>query len=312
MISDELRSASASIVSDTFSAEVDPVLTVAPGERFVVATRSILSHVDSTEFAAFEELDDYAHMNIPVTGPIAISGLRRGDVVRIDVHEIAVAEVGAMITIPGRGGVDAVLKPRGRLVNVEPAHVVFKDIRLPIRPMIGKIGLADPAAPHCSTVGAHGGNMDCTDLIAGSSLFLRARYDEGLLFVGDLHARQADGETSLTGVEVEGTVTLSCHVLPGVDLNRPVLVSGDQLITIGDGDDLDEAVQHAQNDMHALVMAAHDWSAEDAAMLMSIGADIGICQVVNPRRSAKVSIPLQWCRLEPFTRSAGRPEPLSH
>ncbi|WP_248763330.1 acetamidase/formamidase family protein [Pseudarthrobacter sp. SSS035] len=283
--------ADATSVSSAFECDLPPVLTVGEGDTFAVQTRSILTHVDVADRDNFEILTDYSHMDIPVTGPIEVLGARRGDVLRVDVHEIYIAEMGAMVTLEGRGGFSTTLKPAGKLIPIAGDKVMFDDTALPLEPMIGKIGVGAPGDPHCSTVGPHGGNMDCTSIGPGSTLYVPIFVDGAQLYMGDLHARQCDGEASLTGVEVEGTVIASCEVLRGWQLKRPILVTTNDTITIGDGDDLDEAARLALDDMLGLVRAQSTWTAEESAMFLSIAADVGICQVVNPRKSVRVTLP---------------------
>ncbi|GAA3658268.1 acetamidase/formamidase family protein [Nocardioides ginsengisoli] len=277
-------------VSSTFDARLEPVLTIDDGATVRVETRSILSHVDTRDPAVFAAIADHSHMDIPVTGPIAVRGARVGDVLRVDLHEVEIADHGAMVTLVGRGGFTEALAPTGLLLPIRDEHVHFDDIALPVRPMVGKIGLGTSDAPHCSTVGRHGGNMDCTAIGPGTTLYLPVLADGALLFVGDLHARQGDGEACLTGVEVEGAVVATCRVIRDWPLERPVVVTGEHTVTIGDGDDLDEAVRLALDDMLALVRAERGWSREHAAMFLSAAADVAVCQVVNARKSARVSL----------------------
>lgn len=287
----EVPTLGAASVSSTFDATLPATLTVDPGTRFRVRTRSILSHVDTRAADAFRAIGDYDHMDIPVTGPVEIRGALPGDVLRIDIHGIEIAEHGAMVTIPGRGGFTEPLDRAGMLLEIMDDHVMFDDLALPIRPMVGKIGVARPDAPHCSTVGPHGGNMDCTQLGAGTTLYLPVLAPGAKLFLGDLHARQGDGEASLTGVEVEGAVTLTCRIVRGWALRRPLLVTAHDTIAVGDGDDLDEAVRVGLDDMLELVRATRAWSREKAAMFLSAAADVAVCQVVNARKGARVAVP---------------------
>ena len=295
-----LPTASSESVSDAFRSDLPPVLVVKQGERFAVHARSILSDPSTNSRAGFEDLADYGHLGIPVTGPIEILGVRAGDVLRVDIEAIEIADEGAMVTLLGRGGFSEALEPAGRRIPIVDGNVIFDGIPLPVKKMVGKIGVGTPAAPHCSTVGPHGGNMDCPDVGEGSSLFLTVQADGGHLFLGDLHARQGAGEACVTAVEVEGYVVLTCQVVSGLQPGRPTLLNDERLITIGDGDDLDEAVRLSLEDMLELVKSTRGWSREDAAMFISIAADVGVCQVVNPRRSAITSIPLTWCRPEAF------------
>lgn len=286
--------------STVYTAQAAPMLTVSSGERFLVKTPSILSR------AGFEEAADYSPFTIPVTGPIEIEGVKAGDLVRIEVHKVNIADRGAMLTLPGRGGFSGEFHPFGHVVDIRDGLVHFdEDITIPTRPMIGKLGLA-PAneTPSSSTVGSYGGNMDCKDLVEGSTIFIRAQVAGGFLFVGDLHAVQGDGESSLTAVEVEGSVVMSCSVIGPVSHPRPVLISEGRVITMGDGDDLDEAARLALDDMLALVQSDRGWAREKAAMLLSAAADVSVSQLVNARASVKVSLDANYFTTPPFPSSS--------
>lgn len=282
--------------SAVFTASAAPILTVEQDEHFILETRSLLTD------GGFEETTEYERFSIPVTGPVAISGVRAGDALRIDVHAIDIADRGAMVTLPGRGGFTGGLDRFGCVVSISDGQVWFDDdISIPTRPMIGKLGVA-PAkgAPSSSTVGTFGGNMDCKDIVAGSSVILPVQVDQALVFAGDLHAVQGDGECSLTGVEVEGSVELSCTRLPGWALPRPVVLSHHCVVTVGDGESLNGAAKLALDDMLALVCADRGWSREKAAMLMSATADVAVSQLVNSRVSVKVTLPDRYFDSIPF------------
>lgn len=279
-----------------FDPDAPPVLTVAQDQRFGLDARSVLTD------PRFETADDLSIFSIPVTGPVRITGVESGDLVRIDVHEIRLADRGGMVTMPGRGGFSEPLGMHGLVVPVHDGWAHFPDdVRVPIRPMIGKIGFAPAgASPNSSTVGRYGGNMDCRDIIAGSSLFLTAQVDGGLLYAGDLHAVQGDGECSLTAVEMEGSVELSCRVVRPAPVRGPVVLCEDRLIVLGDGEDLDEAATVALDEIMAIVRADRGWTRERTAMLLSAAADVSVSQLVNARKSVKVSLDTRYLLTSPF------------
>ncbi|MFD1211850.1 acetamidase/formamidase family protein [Arthrobacter sp. GCM10027362] len=280
-----------------FTADTPPVLEVDQGEPFSLDASSLLTS------GLFESTGEYEKLSIPVTGPVLVRGVKPGDVIRVDIHGIRINGRGAMVTLPGRGGFSGGLGRCGRIVDIVDGEVHFDDqVTIPIRPMIGKIGVAPSgASPDSSTVGIHGGNMDCKDVTSGSAVVLPVQVAGAMLFAGDLHAVQGDGECSLTGVEVEGSVVLSCRVLPGASLRRPVVLSGGAVITIGDGEDLDEAARHALDDMLELLVADRRWPREKAAMLLSAAADVAVSQLVNARASVKVTLASRYFSTSPFS-----------
>jgi len=282
--------------SNIYTASSVAVLEVEQGEQFSLDARSLLTggHFDAGH---------YELCSIPVTGPVMVRGVLPGDTLRVEIHEIRIADRGAMLTQPGRGGFGEPLRSHGHLVDIVDGEVRFGDgITIPARPMIGKLGVAPrDGEPSSSTVGTFGGNMDCNDITAGSSVILPVQVAGARLFAGDLHAAQGDGECSLTGVEVEGTVVLSCRVLPGAAPARPVVLSGGRVIAIGDGDDLDEAARHALDDLLALVVADRGWSRERAAMLLSAAADVSVSQLVNARATVKASLEARHFLIPPYS-----------
>jgi amidase len=286
----------------SFESAAKPELTVDQGEHFWLDARSLLTG------GLFEETGEYEKLSIPVTGPVAVRGVNAGDVLRIDIHEIRIDDRGAMVTLPGRGGFSDGLGRAGHVVEIVDGHVVFdEDTAIPVRPMVGKIGVAPiGVGPNSSTVGIHGGNMDCKDVTAGSAVVIPVQVAEAMLYAGDLHAAQGDGECSLTAVEVEGSVRLSCTVVPreanpGSGIQRPVVLSGGSVITIGDGDTLDEAARLALDDMLELLQSDRQWTREKTAMLLSAAADVSVSQLVNARVSAKVTLASRYFRTEPFS-----------
>jgi amidase len=290
-----VASAGFSHASPVFTALAEPVLEVDQGELFTLEARSLLT-------GGFFEAGEYEKCSIPVTGPVVVRGARPGDALRVEIHDIRIADRGAMVTLPGRGGFGEPLERFGHVVEIDDGVVCFAEgVTIPVRPMVGKLGVA-PAhgEPSSSTVGPYGGNMDCNDVMAGAAVVLPVEVPGALLFAGDLHAAQGDGECSLTGVEVEGAVTLSCRVLPGVSLRRPVVLADGRVITMGDGDDLDRAAKAALDDMLGLVVADRGWPREKAAMLLSSAADVAVSQLVNARASVKVSLAERYFLTSPF------------
>ncbi|MET4618624.1 amidase [Arthrobacter sp. 2762] len=290
-----------------FESGAKPELTVDQGEHFWMDARSLLTG------GLFEETGEYEKLSIPVTGPVAVRGVNPGDILRIDIHEIRIDHRGAMVTLPGRGGFTDGLGRAGHVVEIANGHVVFdEETAIPVRPMVGKIGVAPVGAgPDSSTVGIHGGNMDCKDVTAGSAVVIPVQVAEAMIYAGDLHAAQGDGECSLTAVEVEGSVRLSCTVVPRPTVpaaakqtarsQRPVVLSGGSVITIGDGDTLDEAARLALDDMLELLQTDRQWSREKTAMLLSAAADVSVSQLVNARVSAKVTLASRYFGTEPFS-----------
>jgi len=282
---------SADHVHGHFDGTLAPVAVVEQGEIFALQTVSLPTGDSELPPHVVDSL------LVPVTGPVAVRGLQPGDVVRIEIVGIDIADRGAIVTMPGYGAFVPPLRPSYRVVPIRKERVHFDEsITLPIDPMVGKlgVGVAD-GPPASSTVGLHGGNMDNKALRVGSVLYLPVFVDGALVFAGDLHARQGDGEVCLSAVEVAGKVTLRCRKAShNIPLGAPIVTSDGVVMTLGDGRSLDAAAEVALTAMLDLVVRAHNWPREKAAMFLSIAGDVGVCQLVNPRVGAKVSLPLEY------------------
>ena len=123
----------------------------------------------------------------------------------------------------------------------------------------------------------------------GSLVYLPIWVDGGLLYLGDLHAAQGDGEP-FSGVECEGEVVLAVDSSRDLSIENPVVVTADAVVTCGAGATLEDAVRTATHDAIHLLEAELGLSHAEACMLCTIGCDIRLSQVMNPLVGAKVVV----------------------
>ncbi len=270
-----------------FSPHVDPVLAVRPGEPFRVHAASLLTMYPDGRIPP-----TYEAVSIPVTGPVSVNGAKRGDALRVSIERIDLTGRGVLMTLPGIGLVGNEADTFAtRVVSYDDTYVHFDDrIRLPVRKMVGKIGTAPEEPVWSSVPGPHGGNLDNTHVGEGSAIYLPVSVDGGLLYAGDLHAAQGDGEP-FCGVESEGSVVLRADLSEGLGLTDPVVVTADAIVTCGAARTLDEAVRAATRNALAILQGDLDLSRTEACMLLSIGCELRLSQVMNPLQGAKVVIP---------------------
>ncbi len=135
-----------------------------------------------------------------------------------------------MVIIPGEGALgDVISQMETAILKLEGSQVVFKDkIRVPIRPMVGVIGVApaEGEAP-TGTPGLHGGNMDCTLVSAGSRVYFTVGVEGALFGAGDLHAAMGDGEIVVCGAETPGVVRFKADVVDLHGLPTPFVETKD-------------------------------------------------------------------------------------
>lgn len=232
----------------------------------------------------------------PSTGPLYVEDAEPGDILRVEIVDIHTADQGVMTIAPNLGVLGELFREeKTKVIPIRDGKAQFNEkLQIPIRPMIGVIGTA-PATEEIPTgiPGAHGGNMDCKRIIAGSVLYLPVNVPGALLSMGDLHAVMADGEIVICGLEIPGEVSVDIAVLKGQYLPLPMLSEGEHVMMIASAKTLDEAAKKATVNMHSFLVEKVGLPSEEAGMLLSLVGDLRICQVVNPLMTARMELP-KW------------------
>jgi amidase len=275
------------------SRDHEPVARVAAGSVVCFETCDCFADQIADARAVFHELD-WSRIN-PATGPVFVEGALPGDVLRVAVERITVrGSQAVMVTAPGLGAIGAELhEPYVRLVPLIDNHAVLPGgIRWPLEPMIGVIGVAPAAASvSCGTPGGHGGNMDCKLVRRGATLWLPVHAEGALFALGDVHAAMGDGEVSVCGLEVPAEVVVRLDVVKGRRLPTPLVATPEAICTIASAVTLDEAAGLATRQMADFVSDGAGLPLADAIDLMSIAGDLQICQVVDPLKTCRFSLP---------------------
>lgn len=255
-----------------FRAAEPPALTVRAG-----AGDRITFETDDLAYAQMEQYRDLAQVTAtinPITGPVFVEGAEPGDVLTVTIHDIALAEQGWSISIPGAGALAQVMGPEFFVRRV-PVHdgraQLTSTLDCPVAPMIGCLGVA-PADRDGSTVMPTlptGGNMDLTDAGPGSTVYLPVRVPGALLSVGDLHAVMARGESSFVAIEIAGRATVSVDVVKGRTIRGPQLDTGSEYLCVGLGDPVQDSVQMAYESLFSVMVDEHGWDPGDAYVVMS-------------------------------------------
>ncbi len=288
-----------------FAPAMEPVYTAADGESLTVGT------VDSLEGAI--ESDDDLLAGVPeevnaATGPIAVEGAGPGDLLAVEIEAVRPAEpIGRVVTTPGFGLLqdhDDVEHPFTRTtpVDEDDGTIAFEGIDVPIDPVIGTIGVATADDPVPTlTPGPHGGNLDTTDVTAGTTAYFPVFQEGAMLALGDAKAAMADGEMCGTGAEIAVEVDLTVSVVsdPAVPVERPLLVTDDAVTVLASADTLDEAVELAHRDLVDLLAATGEFSTTEAYTFLSLVGGLEISQVVDPLVTARNAVPRTYLDL-PF------------
>jgi amidase len=275
-----------------FGPQLKAVARIEQGEEVLLQTHDCFEGQIQTDNDLVDSLD-WGHVN-PATGPLYISGAKPGDVLRIDILDIEVGGQSSMVTIPGEGALgDVITQMETAILKLEGGQVVFKDkVRVPIRPMIGVIGVA-PASDEVptGTPGAHGGNMDCKLMAAGNRVYFTVGVEGAMFGAGDLHAAMGDGEIVVCGAETPGSVRLIADVVDMPGLPTPFVETDDLVATIFSAPTVDEAASGATHNMAQFLTTFAGIPLNDAGMLMSLTGQLKFCQVVDPLKTVRFEFP---------------------
>lgn len=270
---------------------VEPVLKVNPGDRIITTT------ADAHGYDG--HLEKVAEKPNPVTGPFYIEGAEPGDTLLAHLE----------MTCPNRdtGWTSSVLRPnvveplfvknlpekeyRDWNLDREKRKVIYNDpatgktlVELPFAPMLGCIGVAPPEHQSISTLtcGPHGGNMDYRGIGEGVTLHLPVFTQGALLFFGDGHAVQGDGEITGTGVETSFAVQCTVQLRKGKTISWPRSETRDRLFTIGNARPMEQALQFALTEMLRWLETDFDMGIERASLILGQAAEFDVGNIISP------------------------------
>ena len=280
-------------VVDVLDRDAPPVLTVDPGDRLVVRSLDASGYLSRQRSPGDRPPrllpDARGHC---LTGPIAVRGAVPGTVLAITFEELLPDDWGWTAAgfkddaLARRVGVAG--GPRAELlwhVDVE-AGTATSDagLQVPLAPFLGVVGMPPDEPGAHSTVPPRtrgAGNVDCRELVAGSTLYLPVTVPEALLCLGDGHAAQGDGEVGGTAVECAMTTRLVVDVVPQGPVPGVHAVTPAGRITFGFDADLGAATGDALDGMLTWLQHLHGLDRATALAHASAAVDLRVTQVAN-------------------------------
>jgi acetamidase/formamidase len=157
-------------------------------------------------------------------------------------------------------------------------------LELPLRPMLGCVAVA-PAGKEAiatSTPDSFGGNMDYNGMVAGVKLMLPVNEPGALLFVGDGHARQGDGEILGNAMEISMDVEFRVDLIKKKRISWPRLENNDYIMVLGSARPLLQALQQATTEMQRWLMADYGFDERGSSLLMGHAVEYDIANIVDP------------------------------
>ena len=277
---------------NTFSGAHPPAITIKPGERIVTKTID----AGGTDWNGKQ----VAQGPNPQTGPFFVEGAEPGDMLIVTFNKM---ETNRTTAYSGGALAPYTVTPGSILARTERqapranwildkargiAHLDNNDIggiELKMRPMLGCVAVA-PARKEAiatSTPGAFGGNMDYAGLNQGVKVMLPVNEPGALLFIGDGHALQGEGEVVGTGLETSMDVEFSVQLVKKSPIQWPRLENDTHVMVLGSERSLIEALQQATSEMHRWLMQDYGLSERGASLLMGQALEYEVANVVDPR-----------------------------
>jgi amidase len=285
-----------------FSSQFAPVMHLYPGDSVSTST------VDSGGVDA--NMRRRSAGGNPLTGPFYIEGALPGDTLVVHFNRIRLnrdsAESGDSIVpsligpnyyknAKGQENFDSTWRLDRERGVAMPAHPTerLKNFTVKIEPMLGCVGVAPPGvqALHSGQLGSFGGNMDYNQIREGSTVYLPVFHTGALLFVGDGHAAQGDGELTGDALETSMDVEFTVDVVRDKSSRMPRVENSDFIMALGIAGSAGEALQIATTELARWLEVDYKLNANEVALVLGSSVRYEIAELVDPQVniSAKVA-----------------------
>jgi acetamidase/formamidase len=276
-----------------FSATIAPALKIFPGDT-----------VDTETVDAGGVDKAGAHRSMggnPLTGPFYVEGAVRGDTLVVHFNRIRLnrdwAESGSGISPnavnPGYNVDRRPVKDFDSKWTLDKEHGVarlakptdkLKDFTVPLQPMLGCVGVAPGGnqAILSGELGNYGGNMDYNQIREGTTLYFPVNQAGALLYVGDGHAAQGDGELTGDALETSMEVEFAVDLIRGKAMGGPRAENDEYLMAIGIANSLPEALQRATTMLARWLETDYKLNPSEVAMVLGFAIHYDIAEVVDP------------------------------
>ncbi len=278
-----------------FSPDLDPVLQVDPGDT--IGARTLRADWDGAVF----DLDPRLDAGHALLGPVFVGGAETGDTLTVQIVHLRPAGSGRTSAGGFRNQVNDHLGLTGGIhrrieweIDQDGAVARALTFEVDLQPFLGVIGMPPSEPGIHSTIPPRptGGNIDCRELVVGSTLLLPVAVKGGLLSFGDGHAAQGDGEVGGTAIECAmDAVELRVGLIKGAELKGPEAYTPAGFITFGFSENLTEAMLIALEAMITRLQSHLELDRAQSAALASIAVDLRVTQVVNDSMGVHALLP---------------------
>lgn len=289
-------------------ASIEPALTINSGERVRIECATCNPEWMPPVEDGFDILPDIVEIHKKVkkgsgnhifTGPIYVRDAKPGDVLEVRIHEIEIRQNWGWNLFRGYMGTIPEDFPYMRLTHVRldlknNVALMPSGFKIPLAPFFGQLAVA-PAATfgrqNSKEPREFGGNLDCKELTAGSTIYLPVWNDGALFSTGDGHAAQGDGEVDGTAIETALAGTFEFVLRKDLKWTMPRAETRTHYIAFGLDTDLDDAARQALKEMISWIVEMTGIHKDEAYAMCSFAADLHVTQTVNNVKGVHAMLP---------------------
>jgi acetamidase/formamidase len=275
-----------------FSAANPPVLHIWPGETV---------HTTTVDAAGVDEKGVSRVLGgNPQTGPFFVETALPGDVLVVRLNRVrlnrdwAISDDGIVgraldpgFAVKMKDGFKNVrwrLDRQRGLAMLETPTAHLANYTVPVRPMLGCVAVAPgfgAAPPPTGDSGRFGGNMDFNEIVEGATVYLPVMQPGALLYIGDGHAVQGDGELNGNALETSMDVEFTVDVITNKALMTPRVESPTHIMTVGLGGTLEDALRAATSSLGQWLEQDHNLTPSEIAMVLGTSVEYTISEVAD-------------------------------
>jgi acetamidase/formamidase len=283
-----------------------PVLTINPGDTI----HSTTVDAGGTDMNGIKR----SLGGNPQTGPFYITGAMPGDVLVVHIKKLTLnrdwaesddglderalnSDLAVKVKDNGKSIRWHLDRAAGTATPEIPAEHL-KHYTIPLKPMLGCISVAPgtaQAAPGTGDSGYYGGNMDFNEIREGATVYLHVANPGALLYFGDAHAAQGDGELNGNALETSMDVEVTVDVIPNKRIGDPRVETATDIITMGLDGSLDDAFKEATSDMASWLAEDYKLTPSEIAQVLGTAAEYHVSEVAD--RNAGMVLKISKARL---------------
>lgn len=281
-----------------------PVLSVDPGAEISVETHDAFEGQIKSETDVPSKILNFPYLN-PQNGPIYVNGAEKGDCLAVYIKDITprgpqpsgttclIPEFGGLVGTGETAMLNAPLPERVKKVEIDKVKGVkwSEKITLPYEPFIGTIG----TSPEIEAITSlqpdyYGGNMDLPDVGPGAVIYLPVNAPGALLYLGDCHAAQGDGELCGVAIEHPTVTTVQVDLIKGWGFKWARLENEKVIMTIGSGRPMEDAARIAYRELVRWMAQDYGFTELDAYMLLTQAGRVRLGNMVDPKYTLGASV----------------------